>query len=795
VKKGIEMNVEHAAEVGCETWSLATRSGMTVCTPPSMRSLTTYVLLEQERWFEAEISLLPLLLKPGMNALDIGANHGVYALEMARCTQNGHVWAFEPTQAPRANLLRSVTANVLEHQITVVPVGLADCAGQASFAVGENSELNSRGGAGDVRETVQLESLDAYLAEHAPGVAISFIKMDAEGGELLVLAGARRLFETQSPVVLFELKHGASMNTGLIERFCSMGYDLFRWSAELRLLLPFDSSSDEINFALNLVAVRPQQQAELAARGVLVTGAALQIVAEPTPEPQSLLAWCNLSGQSLEDLKLESPAVDGAYLRALNSVASAYLQPDLSPAERVSLMVSARVTLVPALDSAQGMGVEGWSLLVHTLFALGQQYAAVQLAGQVLARWPQDQAVRLPVVPPQLSDLDRPRTTPMASWLRQVLSEFTAMRSSYSSYFAQPAPELWSRLLDHPDHSAEVERRYMLSHMIQDRVAPVDKLTRLPGDESSCNTLMWRALLQASRAMARDEANCPATQASRAEALLADLPVKAVNIVDVGASSLGNESEPYTPLVRAGRARITGFEPDKQALLHLQREFPNPMTHRFMPHFVGSGQPAVFHETQWALTASLFEPNRRILDHYQRLGELVIEKARHEVQTARLDDMLAPGEMDVLKIDVQGAERLVFDGAAQRLDECLVVWTEVEFIPLYKNQPLFGDIDARLRSHGLQFLCFAGLSDRSLASWPKTGARRPMRPQQLWADAIYVPQPERIEALTADAAARLALAAHHMLGAYDLCHAALLRYDEVTGDDFSARYVMTMEGS
>jgi len=165
------------------------------------------------------------------------------------------------------------------------------------------------------------------------------------------------------------------------------------------------------------------------------------------------------------------------------------------------------------------------------------------------------------------------------------------------------------------------------------------------------------------------------------------------------------------------------------------------------------------------------------------------------VQTARLDDMLAPGEMDVLKIDVQGAERLVFDGAAQRLDECLVVWTEVEFIPLYKNQPLFGDIDARLRSHGLQFLCFAGLSDRSLASWPKTGARRPMRPQQLWADAIYVPQPERIEALTADAAARLALAAHHMLGAYDLCHAALLRYDEVTGDDFSARYVMTMEGS
>jgi hypothetical protein len=138
---------------------------------------------------------------------------------------------------------------------------------------------------------------------------------------------------------------------------------------------------------------------------------------------------------------------------------------------------------------------------------------------------------------------------------------------------------------------------------------------------------------------------------------------------------------------------------------------------------------------------------------------------------------------------VQGAERLVFDGAPQRLDECLVVWTEVEFVPLYRDQPLFGDIDARLRRHGLQFLCFAGLAHRALASWPKAGARAPLRPQQLWSDAIYVPQPDRLATLSADAAARLALAAHHMLGAYDLCHAALLRHDEVSGSDFASRYL------
>ena len=788
------MTVEQLTEPVCETWSLATASGLTLCVPPSMRSLTTYVLLEQERWFEPEMSLLPLLLEPGMNGLDIGANHGVYALEIARCSQTGHVWAFEPTSAPRANLMRSVQLNGLQDRVTVVAAGLADAPGQASFAVQENSELNSRSAAGGRRETVRLEALDGYLEAHAPGIAIDFVKLDAEGDELRVLAGGERFFATQSPVVLFELKHGAAVNTALIARWQALGFDIFRWSAELALLLPFDVAADETAFALNLVAVRPATQGRLVARGLLATAHDLATVVEPAPDARALKDWfAQPAGLGVDHPLQAADRLAGgeSYLKALTAVAGAHFRTDLSPAERVALLVSARVTLMPALDGGVGYGPEAWSLIVHCLHALGQQHAAVMLAADVLARWPRDDTLTLPIVPPQRGDLQRPRSTPTGSWLRQVLGEFVAMRSSHSSYFGPALPERWSPLLHHPDHSAEVERRYMLSHMIQDRVAAVDRLQRLPSAEHTCNPSLWQALLQATRAMARDEAASPALapQPASAEAVLAGLPVAAVSIVDVGASSLGHETEPYATLMRAGRGRVTGFEPDALALQHLRQQFPDSQTHRFLPHFVGNGEPAVFHETEWSLTASLFEPNRPMLDHYQQLGELVREKARHSVATARLDDLIASGEMDVLKIDVQGAERLVFDGAPQRLAECLVVWTEVEFVPLYRGQPLFGDIDARLREHGLQFLCFAGLAHRALASWPAGGARAPLRPQQLWADAIYVPQPERIAALTADAAARLALAAHHMLGAYDLCHAALLRHDELSGSDFAPRYL------
>ncbi len=810
----IENAIESACAPACtpacapvdETWLLATTRGLVFHVPPSMTSLTSYVLLEQEHWFEPEMSLLPSLLQPGQHALDIGANHGMFALEIARCTQTGHVWAFEPTTLPRGNLLRSVQENGLGERVTVVAAGLAECAGQASFAVGDNSELNSRTGAGQRRETVQLLALDDYLQAHAAGVQIAFVKLDAEGGELQVLAGAQHFFQTQSPVVLFELKHGAAVNTALIERWQTLDYAMFRWSAELNLLLPFDVATDETAFALNLVAVRPAQQAELAQRGLLATAAALAQVVPPHPDPQALAAWCTLSRQTLDDLALPVSVADAAYLRALNAVASAHLQAGLSPAQRVALVVAAQVLLTPGMPAVAlpdsgvpPLGPEAGVLWLHCLHVLGRQHAAVKAAVQLLNRWPAHLALRLPFAPPLLQDLQRPRSTAPASWLQQVLGEFVAMQSTLSSYFAPPCPERWAQLMVHPDHSADIERRYLLSHMVQDRLVAVDGLRWLPSPEHTCNPALWQALLQAARALGAEQASQPASQpaspsawSTRVDALLAGLPVQAVTVVDVGASSVGNETEPYAPLLRVGRAQVTGFEPDAQARLLLQRQFPDRHTHRYLPHIVGDGRPAVFHETEWSLTASLFEPNRPMLDRYQRLGELVRVKARHAVPTVRLDDLVGPGQMDVLKIDVQGAERLVFDGAPQRLDECLLVWTEVEFVPLYRDQPLFGDIDARLRSHGLQFLCFAGLAHRALASWPQAGARAPLRQQQLWADAIYVPRPERIEALSADAAARLALAAHHMLAAYDLCHAALLRLDQTMGSDFAARYLTTM---
>ena len=792
------VTVNPAAEP--EAWSVATASGLNLRLPPSMRSLTTYVILEQERWFEPEMSLLPHLLTPGMQALDIGANHGLYTLEIARCAPGGRVWAFEPTSTPRSRLCQSVEQAGLSERVVVVDAGLSDSAGGASFAVHDNSELNSRASAGTRREWVRLETLDGYLEAHAPGVAFGFVKLDAEGDELRVLAGAERFFATQSPVVLFEYKHGRAVNTALVQAWPALGYDLYRWSAELALLLPFDAATGEAAFALNLVAVRPAEAAALAARGLLVTAQSwadtgpLSQAAMALGSPASatavaaLAAWCELP--ALHGMALAAPAED-FYAAALQQVAAAHLGVGLPAAQRVAAMRSAREGLKAALGAGSGRGPHAWVLLVHCLNALGEQQAAVRLGTSVLMQWPQGGVdITQAVVPPLRADMERHCTTALGSWLRQMLAEYVATHSAYSSYFQPAAPERWAGLLKHPDHSPAIERRYLLAHVLCDRVAPVEGLRWLHDARHTCNHFLWQGLIKTMAAMA------PPAQAAAVlgvDALLATLPVAAVTVVDVGASSLAHETEPYASLVQAGRARVTGFEPDAAALHKLRQTFPDQATHRYLPHFVGDGASAVFHETEWSLTASLLPPNRAVLDRYHQLGSLVQEKAQHRVQTVRLDDVVEAGAMDLLKIDVQGAERLVFDGARQRLAECLVVWTEVEMLPLYCGQPLFGDIDARLREHGLQFLCFTGLATRALATWPASGTAAPKRAQQLWADAIYVPSAERMASLSADAAARLAILAHSVVEASDLCHAALLRLDEVAGGDYAARYLAAVQ--
>ena len=89
------------------TSTLEIAGGARVVTPDSVNLITPYVLYEQQDWFEDEIGFLRRLLLPGQQAIDVGANYGVYTLSIAKVIgPTGTVWAFEPClehcRVPRA---------------------------------------------------------------------------------------------------------------------------------------------------------------------------------------------------------------------------------------------------------------------------------------------------------------------------------------------------------------------------------------------------------------------------------------------------------------------------------------------------------------------------------------------------------------------------------------------------------------------------------------------------------------------------------------------------------------------
>ena len=79
-----------------------------------------------------------------------------------------------------------------------------------------------------------------------------------------------------------------------------------------------------------------------------------------------------------------------------------------------------------------------------------------------------------------------------------------------------------------------------------------------------------------------------------------------------------------------------------------------------------------------------------------------------------MDSISEIAQLDYLKIDVQGGELAIFRNGKSRLGTAVAIQTEVSFMPLYKEQPVFGDIDLALRELGFVPHMFANINKRMI---------------------------------------------------------------------------------
>lgn len=243
---------------------------ITIMTPPRLHCMTTWVLLEQEDWFEDDIRFLRRAIGPGSKVIDIGANFGIFTLTLAKqIGADGHVWAIEPAAETAGYLRQSIARNGFTNA-DVIQAALSDRDTTGFLAHGFSQELSHVADVpSDDGEEIALMTLDRVVAD-CGNPTIDFIKLDAEGHEMAVLAGAQQLLAKQAPVIMLEvLGKDAQLHLDPALELVKQGYHLFRLMPGLMMLVPLHLDDARQYRLVNVFALKPQQIAIWHAMGWL----------------------------------------------------------------------------------------------------------------------------------------------------------------------------------------------------------------------------------------------------------------------------------------------------------------------------------------------------------------------------------------------------------------------------------------------------------------------------------------------------------------------------------------------
>jgi len=181
-----------------------------------------------------EMSFIRRYLRAGDTMVDVGANIGLYTL-VATSVAGVRVVALEPGTSAFVRLRENVGLNHAEDRVIALRVAAGSAEGVARLST-ERGPMNALVHASsEPAERVRVMCLDAV----ADGQAVDLVKIDVEGAELDVLAGASSLVTACRPVLIVEVNDPDGL-----EAFSRRhGYTSVSYSAEDRTIAPVPVSS------------------------------------------------------------------------------------------------------------------------------------------------------------------------------------------------------------------------------------------------------------------------------------------------------------------------------------------------------------------------------------------------------------------------------------------------------------------------------------------------------------------------------------------------------------------------
>lgn len=186
-----------------------------------------------------EIAFFQNSIKPDMVFVDVGANLGLYtALGMRRLRHPGRIIAIEPDPVSAAFLQSTIQANTPNHQtphVSAHQVALSDTQGYLNLYRNPENKGDNRIYPDPLCPDaipVPTTTLDALLADE--GIAsIDFIKIDVQGAEAKVIAGAKGVLANSPECILmsefwpYGLAHSGSNPEHYLQTLTELGFKLF----------------------------------------------------------------------------------------------------------------------------------------------------------------------------------------------------------------------------------------------------------------------------------------------------------------------------------------------------------------------------------------------------------------------------------------------------------------------------------------------------------------------------------------------------------------------------------------
>ena len=446
---------------------IKTKDGTEISVPESLEVLTAYALMEKGQWIEPELSFVKDYLKPGMTVVDVGAGFGVYSLPLAKTVgENGFVYAFEPASEAKKHLEISKIENDIRN-LDISGRAVAESVSKQKWKSGKTPEYSKLDK--DGKEHVQTASLRSWWQfEGEPPVDL--IKIDVNGDEKKVLAGAKTLLEKETPLLLISIteKNAEPFSEILTE----MGYSLYEYIPGPGILAEHDAEAGADPYMQNLIAIHESQLEEVKRAGWLYDETVIpqEVKNDLWKTELAKLPW---TSEMMEEWRNHDDSEGiNKYLQALNYLVAAE-QVDIRDSDLEQLRSQKAALLLTAAQMLIGLYNQGGNstsvafTLVRTLTALGKRAQAVEVMQKLIETTKlgkENMNVDLPFMLPIPEQDSPPIKTDLDKWLMVKTVEAWILLKDVSTYFSGPREKKLIEVLEGNSEVCRLMKRLSIVH-------------------------------------------------------------------------------------------------------------------------------------------------------------------------------------------------------------------------------------------------------------------------------------------------------------------------------------------